>query len=150
MYYIEWTIRWYQKFPLQNSRKNYALVEMMYLLIRFNKTTFFPWNTKNTDRNDINKQNTNAHTKYSEKDNTRMDYATKSWLSVLCKQAHPENNDALGCFINILVHLFNLLQIFPSPNFKHQKIVRYCKFVQYKNVSYQRVLSVCETKPSLD
>ena len=35
--------------------KNYSLVEIMYLLIRFNKIKFFPWNTKNTDRNGINK-----------------------------------------------------------------------------------------------
>ena len=41
--------------------KNYSLVEIMYLLIRFIKIKFFPWNTKNSDRNGINKQNTQAH-----------------------------------------------------------------------------------------
>ena len=38
------------------------------LLIRFNKTKFFPWNT-NTDGNGVNKQNRDMHTKHSEKDN---------------------------------------------------------------------------------
>ena len=39
------------------------------MLIRFNKTKFFLWNNKNTDRNDINKQNPHRYTKNSEKDN---------------------------------------------------------------------------------
>ena len=51
--------------------KNYSLVEVTYLLIRVNKTEFFHRNTKNTDRNGANKQNTHAHTKYSEKDKTK-------------------------------------------------------------------------------
>ena len=38
--------------------KNYSLVEFMYLLIRFYKRKFFPWNTNNTDGNGINKANT--------------------------------------------------------------------------------------------
>ena len=54
----------------------------MYLLIRRNKIKSFLWNTNNTDRNDVNKQNTPTHppththththtnTKNSEKDNT--------------------------------------------------------------------------------
>ena len=50
--------------------KNYSLTEVIYLLIRFNKTKFFPRNTKTTDRNDVNKLNTHAHTKHSKKDNT--------------------------------------------------------------------------------
>ena len=29
--------------------KNGSLAEVNYLLIRFNKTKFFPWNSKNTD-----------------------------------------------------------------------------------------------------
>ena len=37
--------------------KNYSLVEVAYLLIRFNKTKFFPWNTNKTDGNGVNKQN---------------------------------------------------------------------------------------------
>ena len=53
--------------------------------------------------------------------------ATKSWLSVLHKYTHSENIDAFGWFINILAHLFNLFQIFPSSNFKHQKIVSLSK-----------------------
>ena len=34
-----------------------SLVEVIYLLIKFNKNTFFPWNTNNTDRNGIHQQN---------------------------------------------------------------------------------------------
>ena len=42
--------------------KNYLLVEVMYLLIRFSKSKFFPWNTNSTDGNGVNKQNTHTHT----------------------------------------------------------------------------------------
>ena len=42
--------------------KNYSLAEVPCWLIRFNKTKFFPWNTKNSDRNGINKENTHAYT----------------------------------------------------------------------------------------
>ena len=45
--------------------KNYSLVD---LLIRWNKTKSFLWNTNNNDRNGVNKQNT--HTKDPRKDNT--------------------------------------------------------------------------------
>ena len=50
--------------------KNYSLVKVIYLLIRCYKTRFFLWNTNNTDRNGVNKQNTHIHTQHSEKDNT--------------------------------------------------------------------------------
>ena len=51
-----------KKFTLQSSTmsllfKTYSLVEVTYLLIRFNKTKFFPWDRNNTDRNGANKQN---------------------------------------------------------------------------------------------
>ena len=49
--------------------KNYSLVEVIYLFIRFNKTKFVSGNTKNTDRNGINKQSTHIYIKHSEKDN---------------------------------------------------------------------------------
>ena len=51
--------------------KNYSLVEVVYLLIRFNTTKFFLWNTNNTDRNGVNKQNTHTHThtKHLEEEN---------------------------------------------------------------------------------
>ena len=42
--------------------KNYSLVEVIYLLIRFNKAKPLSLNTKNTDRNGVNKQNTHTHT----------------------------------------------------------------------------------------
>ena len=63
-----------QKFTLQRSTmsllsKNYSLVKVIHLLIRFNKSRSFLWNTKNTDRNGINEQNT--HTTHREKDNQR-------------------------------------------------------------------------------
>ena len=70
--YTESIISWYQKFSLQSSTmpllfKNYSLVKVTYLLIRFNKTKFFPRNTKNTDRNGVNKQNTHQHTLHTQR-----------------------------------------------------------------------------------
>ena len=55
-------------FPQSFLFKDYLLVEVIYMLIGCNKTKFFLWNTNNTDRNDVNKQNT--HTNHSEKHNT--------------------------------------------------------------------------------
>ena len=40
--------------------KYFWLVEVTYLLIRFIKTRFFPWNTKNTDRYGVNKEITHT------------------------------------------------------------------------------------------
>ena len=37
--------------------KDYSLAEVSYLLIRFNKAKFL-WNTNNTERNGVNKHNT--------------------------------------------------------------------------------------------
>ena len=48
--------------------KNYSFAEVAYLLIRFNETKFFPWNTKNTDKNGVIKH-IHMHNKHSEKDN---------------------------------------------------------------------------------
>ena len=42
--------------------KTYSFVEVVYLLIRFNKTKFFQGNTNNTNKNGVNKQNTHTHT----------------------------------------------------------------------------------------
>ena len=66
-----------QKFTLQRSTvslllKNYLLLEAIHLLITFNKTKVFLWNTKNTDRNGINRQN--PHTTHTEEDNFREGY----------------------------------------------------------------------------
>lgn len=44
-------------------------VEITHLLINFNKTNFFPRNTKNDHRIGIHKQNTHTQTKHSEKKN---------------------------------------------------------------------------------
>ena len=58
-----------QKFIFQKSAipflfKNYSLVDVRYLLIKFSKTKSFFRNTKNTDWNGVNKQNTYVpHTK---------------------------------------------------------------------------------------
>ena len=65
VYYIEWIICWYQKVTIQSSTmsllfKNYWLVEITYLLNRFSKSKLFPWNTRNTNKNGINKQNTHS------------------------------------------------------------------------------------------
>ena len=49
--------------------KIYSLFEVVHLCIRCNKTKFFLWNTNNTDKNVVNKQNT--HTKHLEKNKTR-------------------------------------------------------------------------------
>ena len=62
--------------------------------------------------------------------------ATKSCLSVLRKREHPKIIDAFGWFINILAHLFNLLQIFPSSNFKHQKIVSLSKIRMFSTIVF--------------
>ena len=41
--------------------KNYSLVKVTYLLIRCCSTRFFLRNANNTDRSDVNKQNTHIH-----------------------------------------------------------------------------------------
>ena len=62
LYYTDWiTLR--QKIFLIEvhnvfTAQNYSLVEAIHLLITFNKTKSFLWNTKNTGRNAINGQNT--------------------------------------------------------------------------------------------
>ena len=59
-YYIKWNHSLISKiyFPVSFLFKNYSLVKVIYLLIRCYKTGFFLWNTDNTDRNGVNKQNT--------------------------------------------------------------------------------------------
>ena len=42
--------------------KNYSLAEIIYMLIRFNKSKFFPSNTYNADGHGVNTQNTHPHT----------------------------------------------------------------------------------------
>ena len=42
--------------------ENYSLVEVIYMLIKFNKTKSFLGNTKNTDTNGVNEQNTHSYT----------------------------------------------------------------------------------------
>ena len=55
--------------------KNCLLVEVVYLLITFNKTKPFLWNTKNTNRNSVNEQNAHhtPHT-YTQEDVFRNGY----------------------------------------------------------------------------
>ena len=65
---------WYQCLSTMSFLfKNYSLVEVIYMLIRFNKAKFFQWNTNNTNRNGVNKQkthtHTHTHTTQSEEDN---------------------------------------------------------------------------------
>ena len=68
--------------------ENYSLAKS-YLLIRCYKTKFFLWNTNNTDRNGVNKQNTHTHThthtKHSEKDNTGKSYYKNKWYPPIFK-----------------------------------------------------------------
>ena len=40
--------------------KNCSFVEVTYLVITFNSTKSFQWNTTNSDRNDVNEQNTHS------------------------------------------------------------------------------------------
>ena len=42
--------------------KNYSLVEVIHMLIKFNKTKSFLRNTKNTDTNSVNEQNKHSYT----------------------------------------------------------------------------------------
>ena len=71
LFYIEWTIHWYLNFAFHFAQclSFSKIIHLLkpYQLIRCYKTRFFLWNTNNTDRNAVNKQNT--HTKHSEKDN---------------------------------------------------------------------------------
>ena len=64
LYNIEWIIQWYQKFTFHNVFffKNCSLVKVIHMLIRWYKTRFFLWNTNNTDRNGVIKENTHTHT----------------------------------------------------------------------------------------
>ena len=67
-HYIEWIICRCQNLFLQISimslfLKNYLIAGLtLTFLIRFSKTKFFPWSTKDTGENDMNKQNTRTHT----------------------------------------------------------------------------------------
>ena len=65
LYVSHWMNNWLTpKFTFYNALvfKNYSLVEVIYLLIRFSKTKFFLWNAKNTDRNSVNQLSTHTHT----------------------------------------------------------------------------------------
>ena len=61
--FFQWIIYWYQKFTFHSifSLQKLFYCKSHHLLIRCYKTRFFLWNTNNTDRNGINKQNT-THT----------------------------------------------------------------------------------------
>lgn len=66
IYYIELITHWYQKFISQRQTiyllfKNYWLVEVTHMLIRFNKSEFLLRNTKNIVRNCVNEKKTYAH-----------------------------------------------------------------------------------------
>ena len=80
--------------------KNYSLTEVIYLLIRFNETNFFPRNTKNTDRNGVNKQNTH----------TRARARTSVWWKI--RLVSMKINDTL---------FFKTPPIWPAPPFLWEK-----------------------------
>ena len=75
--------------------KNNSLVEVVYLFIRCNKTKFFLWNTNNTDRNGVNKQNT--YFKHLEKNNIGKEGGAQLWAWMLLKwisdSAREASND---------------------------------------------------------
>ena len=60
LYYTEWIVHWYQEFTFHNVLKHYSHVKVIFLLIRCYKTRFFLWNTKSSDRNGVNEQNTHT------------------------------------------------------------------------------------------
>ena len=61
VYVLHWIICWYQNLLL--LFKNHSLIS--HTSVRFSKTKFFPWNKKNTDRNDANEQKAHRHTRVS-------------------------------------------------------------------------------------
>ena len=60
--YIEWIIHWYKNL-LCRVPQRLCFSKLNHL------QKFFTWNTKNTDINGENEQNTHMHTKHSEQDN---------------------------------------------------------------------------------
>ena len=56
---LHWIIQWYQKFTFQ-CLFFLKITQVIYLYIRSNKTKLFLWNTNNTDKNGVNKQNTHT------------------------------------------------------------------------------------------
>ena len=71
--------------------KSYCFVEVTYLLIRFNKTMFFPWNTKNIDRNGVNKQKKNTRTLHTQRKTTleSVTYYENKWYPLFGKNLNP-------------------------------------------------------------
>ena len=93
--------------------KNYSLVEVIYLLIICSNLNFFMWNTNNTDRNCVNKQNTHTHThththtyihanaEHSEKDNTANGVPTKSLVAFEFFYSATEASNDVTTFFNL-------------------------------------------------
>ena len=80
-----------QSSPMSLFFRNYSPVEVTYLLLRFNK--FFPWNTKKTDRNGLNKQDTHFHTTHSEKDSIGLVNKGLVILTII------DSPDLAGCWL---------------------------------------------------
>ena len=72
LYYTE-----LQKFTLQSSTMSLLFLAVIKLLSSSNKIKFFPINTKTTDRNGINKQNTDVHHTLRERRNLKELARTK-------------------------------------------------------------------------
>ena len=75
-------MHWYQKFAFHNFftfQKLLTCQSHIFLLTRCNKTKFFLWNTNDTDKSSLNKQNT--HTKHLKKDHTGKGYSV--WQEVI-------------------------------------------------------------------
>ena len=71
--------------------KNHSLVVVIYLLIRCNKTAFFLWNAKNTDRNSVNKQNTHTQRPNTQRKITlgMVSTKTRSRWKLKCFRSEP-------------------------------------------------------------
>ena len=98
-------------FPMSFLFKDYSLVEVIHLSIRCNKTKLFLWNTYNSDRNGVSKQNT--HNKHPQKDKNRKSYLVwKQVIPPFLKSHHYFTNSSL--FVGKTWKMF--LQKFENSN----------------------------------
>ena len=73
--------------------KNYTLVEVVYLFIRCNKTKFFLWNTNNTNRNGVNKQNTHLEKDSIGEEGGLTNYGPGCFWIIVFDSAREASND---------------------------------------------------------
>ena len=111
---LHWIIYWYQFF-FQCLFFNYLLVEVVYLYIRRNKTLLFLWNTNNTDKNGVNKQNTHTHQTLRERQHWKgwwgSNYEPDCFWSFVFDSAKEASND-ITTFLNLRFITKQKLSIF--------------------------------------